>query len=273
MKKNLFIFFIFLFSLNSNLFSRVIVDKIVARVNGVNILKSELDKPRIGNNGRPYTLDDLIMEEVLFQKAADPQNSILPTQSEIDRQITTIKISNGLQDISEEGFEKQLKDEGFSIQEYRNQMGRILASEKIKHLEINEKLVVTSQQVEDYYKKNPEYSKESCWIKIADVPKDMQNKKIDKNKLLWDDLGWVSKKDVASDLDFIFDMEKGDISEPVKRDDKFQAILLVDKKVKRLKTLEERYIDIENLLQNEKREKLEREFEVNAKKDATIVYL
>ncbi len=273
MKRNLFIFSIIIFSLNSNLFARTLVDKVVARVNGANILKSELDKPRIGNNGKPYSLDDLIMEEVLFQKAADPQNPILPTQAEIDRQITTIKISNGLQNMPEEEFENQLKGEGFSIQEYKNQMGRILASEKIKHLEINEKIVVTSQQVEDYCKKNPEYSKESCWIKIADVPANMENKKLDKDKLLWDDIGWMSRKDISKDLAFVFDMKKDEISKPVKRDGQLQVVWVIDRKVRRLKTLEERYIDIERYLQNEKREKLEREFEGNAKKDATIVYL
>lgn len=273
MKRNLFLFLLLVFSLNANLFGRTVVDKIVARVNGINILKSDLDKPRIGNTGKPYSLDQLVMEEVLFQKSADPKAPVMPTQAEVDRQITMMKISNNLQNMPDEEFEQQLKEEGFSLPEYRNQMARILASEKVKHLEINEKIVITSNEVEGFCKKNPEYSKESCWIKIADIPKKQKDKALNKDKLDWDDLGWVSRKDVAPDLAFIFDMEKGEVSKPVKRDDQFQVVMIVDKKNRRLKTLEERYIDIERKLQNEKRAKLEREFEDNMKKEATIVFL
>ncbi|MFH1644248.1 MAG: SurA N-terminal domain-containing protein [bacterium] len=262
--------FFLIFNLAS---AREVADQIVARVNGINILKSDLEKPRIGNNAKPYTLDQLIMEEILYQKAADPKAQVLPTKAEIDRQITAMKIANNLDEMHEEEFEKQLKEEGFTLDEYRNQLARILASEKVKHLEINEKLVITSQQVEDYFKKNPEYSKEACWIKIADVPAEIADKKIDKEKLKWEDLGWINKSEVAPDLAFVFDMKKDEISKPVKRDDQLQIIWVVDKKNRRLKTLEERYVDIERKLQNDKRHKLEHEFEDEIKKESTIVYL
>src|ERR1700689_4938249 len=64
---------------------RILIDKIVARVNGSNILLSDLMLPRISKEGAPYTLDELVFEEILFQRAGEMQ--MLPSVLDIDRHI------------------------------------------------------------------------------------------------------------------------------------------------------------------------------------------
>ena len=140
---------------------RVIVDEIVARVNGINILKSDAEMDRIGNNGKPYSIEELITEELMFQKAAE--RKLLPTKIEVEKQVSAIKAANNLQ--TDEELDKQLKEEGFDLNTYKLQLAKILAGEKLKQIEINEKVVVTSQEVEEYCKNNPEHTRESYWIK------------------------------------------------------------------------------------------------------------
>ena len=281
---NLRLVFIVLFSLVcTNVFpeeqtekqpERQVVDKIVARVNGANILKSDLNKPRLNKNGEFYTLEEIVNEELLCQKAAEKK--ILPTELEVEKQIASLKIYNGLSDLSEEEFEDELKREGFELREYKNQLARMLASEKLKHAEFSERVVVTSQQVEDYHKNNPEKENEKYSLKMCEVPSDCINDQgefIQKIDYKWEDLGWIEKKDLSANLSFVSKMNVNQISKPKKIGKFYQMVKLEEKKSERLKTLDERYSQIERTLQEEKREKFEKEFEKELKGKALIIYM
>ncbi len=79
--------------------TRFIVDKIIARVNGVNILQSSLEQPRIANEGGLYSLEEAITEELFVQKAIE--NHFLPTTLDVERQIVSFKMANDMADISD----------------------------------------------------------------------------------------------------------------------------------------------------------------------------
>ena len=143
----------------------------------------------------------------------------------------------------------------------------MLAVENVKRIEISEKIVVTTQEVENYYKKNPEYTKEEYRLKVCTISEEqLKNKEalIKENKLEWEDLGWVVKKDIGKNFSIVFSMKPGSISEPIKSDDGYQLVQLDEKRDRHLKTLTERYGDIERLLQDERKgsllEKIEKEF-------------
>ena len=281
-KLEIFVVAALLFSCGSSFAAEVVssaiekktVDKIVARVNGVNILHSDLKKRRIGKNGEPFTLDELISEELFVQKAIE--RKMVPTDVEIRKQIVQLKIQNGIGNLTDEEFSKELEQEGFNLREYEFQLGRMLASEKLKRAEFNERVVVTKQDVEKYHNNNPEiipeqYSIKMCELGAKDV--DKNGKLLKKDNFKWDDLGWVVKGDINENLAFVFGMEEGKTSEPVKLSDEYHVVKLEGKKNSRPRTLDERYVDIERILQMQKTQKFENEFEAELKKNSFIVYL
>ena len=255
------------------------VDRIVARVNGTNILQSDLKTPRIAKEGGAFTLDEAIIDELFFQRAAEMQ--MLPTSADIERQLVAFKMHNNLVDLSDSQFEEQLKQSGFTLKMYKGQLARLIAIENIKRAEISERVVVTAQNVQDYYDKNPEYTKEEYLLSVAtishDQAKESEQSLLNNSSLVWESLGWIAKKDLSKDFSSIVAVRKGHLSKPIEHDGEFQILKLVDKKEKRLKTLDERYGEIERKIQDERREsflgRFEQELKEKADREKTIVYL
>lgn len=255
-------------------YQRWTIDKIVQRVNGVNILQSDLKTPRITKEGGPYTLDELTREELLVQKAGELHQ--LPTQADIDRQIVAFKIQNSLADMSDDEFEKQLKEGGFTLASYKNQLTRLIATENVRRIELNERLVITSQEVETFYKKNPVYVEDRYELSLATIPP--EKIKTYKDYLLshqatWYDLGTLEKDEIGTNFSFVTRMKPGTVSKPFKMDGQTKVIKLNAFHKKRLKTLDERYIEIEQELQEKKRLQYVQEIDQELRKKATIVNL
>ncbi len=259
-----------------------IIDKIIVLVNGTRILKSDLDKPRISRDGGKYNLDELIEEEILLQRAID--RHMLPTESDIERQVVTFKLQNGLGDLSATAFEDELKKFGFTLKEYKYQIGRLIACENIKRMEVTDKIVITSQEVENYFNSNPEETPEEYYLKMIPLQPDNSNqtnkdkepnldKKFNLNKADTVDLGWIKKEDLDPRFEFVLTMKKGQISKHVNVNDKDYVIEVSDKKESHQKSLNERYSEIEKLLTQKKQIKLIKNFENDLKKNSTIIYL
>lgn len=255
--------------------NRFSIDRIIARVNGTNVLQSDLNQPRISKEGGTYSLDEAIIEELLYQRAADMH--LLPTSADIERQLVAFKMQNNMINISDKEFEALLKQSGFTIKMYKNQLGRLYATENVRRAEVSEKIVVTSQEVEAYHKTHPSYSKDEFLLLTATISADQLEQKdalIKENKVTWDDLGWIEKKDIGEKFNVVFSMQKGDLSAPIKVDENtYQIVKLADKKDRHLKTLDESYGDIERTLQNERKDTYLKTFEDEIKSNATIVYL
>lgn len=269
-------------SANTNFQKNWVIDKILVLVNGTKILKSDLNKPRISKDGEKYNLDELIEEEILVQRSID--RHMLPTEADVERQVVTFKLQNGLGDLSSADFEEELKKFGFTLKEYKFQIGRLIACENIKRMEVTDKIVVTSQEVENYYNNNSEFTPEEYYLKMIPVQKTQskqeasdKNINLDKknNLNLADtvDLGWIKKEDLDPKFEFVLTMKKGQTSETVNVNDKDYVIEIADKKESRKKSLNERYNEIEKLLTQKKQEKLVKKFETDLKKNSTIIYL
>lgn len=259
--------------------SRVIEDQIIVRVNGRNILASDLDVPRIGKAGGKYTRHEAIMDELFCQRAGELH--MLPSAADIERQFVAFKIQNNLTDMSEAEFDRELKESGFSTAMYKYQLGRLIAVENVKRAEVSEKSLIASQDVEAYYnthKKDPEaftkekYHLKTCTMQKSEEPTNKQDL-LNNKKISWDDLDWIEKKDLRPELQFVTDMKKGEISDPITKDGMLEYVLLFDKQERRLKTLDERYAEIEQKLQEQKREVLWKNFEKTIKEKAVIVNL
>ena len=251
-----------------------LVDEIKARVNGVNITKSFLDKPQAVMGGQNLSLEDAINNELLFQKAA--ARKLLATSAEINKQITNLKIHNGIAHLTDEELGEQLMAEGLSFVEYKNQMGRFIAIERLKGAEFNERVVVTSQDVDDYYNENSSWSEEKYLLKMCELKDDSVDKDgnyVKKDNLKWDDLGWIKKDDLSSSLSFVSRMKKGQTCKPIKIGNSYQLVKVIDRSDKFLRSLDDRYNEIESMLHEQKRAKFEVEFEKELRADSSIVYL
>lgn len=253
---------------------RELINKIDVRVNGVNILMSDLEKPRLAKNGKPFMLDEAIFDELLYFRAAELK--MLPSDVDIEHQITNFKVQNGLDQLSDDAFEEELKAGGMDLKEYKRQYGRLIAVENIKRTETSEKLMVTSQEVERSYQKNPPVQQEAYHLKTCMLPQGQHEKSkelVAQNKVEWEDLGFIETAKISKDFSIVFSMKPGDFSEPLEMDDHYELISVVEKRDQRQKTLQESYQEIEHRLQDEKRDRCLKDLEKDLKAKASIVYL
>lgn len=256
---------------------RSVVDTIVARVNGVNILQSDVDKPQIMNEGQPLPLQDLIAQELLVQHAA--KMHMAPSLEDVNRQVASfregMKKQLNVDTLDEEMFVAELKKYGFTPDEYKQQVGRSLAITQVKRAEESEKAVVSFQDVEAAYKKHPEYVEEAYHIELCTIPNGPKNHADfgTSKTAVWDDLGWIKPKDLSSDLKIVTTHKTGEIIGPVTQGDDTRLIKLVEKRERRLKTLAEAYSSIERKIQRKRGKTIFENLEKRLRESASIVYL
>ncbi|KKQ33421.1 MAG: hypothetical protein US49_C0001G0101 [candidate division TM6 bacterium GW2011_GWF2_37_49] len=238
-----------------------VVDRIVAFVDGSKVLQSDIDMPRIARDGGAYKLNDIIFELAMLKRATE--RHVLPSEADVDRQIVSFKIQNGIGDISEADFEKYLKPYKFTTKTYKEQMGCLLAVENLKRMEITDKIVITSQEVETYFKNHQEYSQEEYHLKMIPVKKKSVNDEID--------LGWVNREELDKKFHFVFEMKKGDVSKkPVSISEKKYFVEVLDKKERKEVALSQRYGVIERLLTKERMEKELKIFQKKLMTETTV---
>jgi peptidyl-prolyl cis-trans isomerase SurA len=135
---------------------------VAATVNGKKIMMSEVERiihqQAQGNESqmsahdlaqaRLTVLDRLIQREVLFQRAE--QEKLLPTDDEITSTINKRKQDSG---VTDEEFQRQLKDQNLTMEAVREETKKDLA---IDHLQdkYSGKITISDREVEDYYNAN-----------------------------------------------------------------------------------------------------------------------
>jgi parvulin-like peptidyl-prolyl isomerase len=135
---------------------------VAATVNGKNIMLSEVDRlinqkfqgqqsklsPLQLAQTRLQALDTLIQQEVLFQRAE--KEGLTPKDDEINQTLTTLKQQSGM---TEEEFQKRLKEQGQTVEMLRDEARKSKAIEKLQD-QINAKVTVRDEEVQDYYNDN-----------------------------------------------------------------------------------------------------------------------
>ncbi len=147
--------------------SAVIVDRIVAVVNGKVITLSELEKraqpilakylsPDMSQEERetlkqkiyaqilPQMIDDYLVEEEIKRLG------IKVTDQEVEDAIDNICRNNG---ITRQEFEERLRQDGLSLDEYKKQIATQIERLQLVNAEVKSKIVITDEMVRDYIRK------------------------------------------------------------------------------------------------------------------------
>lgn len=271
---------------------RYLIDKIVARVNGNNLLLSDVTRPRIDKEGNPFlTREDYdagnkqsideglklaVDEELLFQKAFE--RKLMPTEIDIEKQIVSFKAMQGLSHLTSDEFEKELALEGLTIDSYKAQLRRLMSVERLRHAEATERLVVTADEIEKYYHEHREFKQASFTFKIATFESSLFTSEPKKMELLrspdisWEQFGPLQKSQIAEHLSFVYTMKKGEVSDPIRMGNAYQLVMLVDREEARYKTLDEQAMDAEKAVKEEKNTHYMKDFIEELRSQAIIVY-
>ncbi len=249
---------------------RELVDKVIARVNGANILHSDLSAPRI--NYDKFTLEQCVIQELYVQEAT--KRKALPSNTEVDKQIASLKTKNNI--ISDEEFEAQLKMGGFTLARYQTEIAREIAMINLLQMAVREQVFIGKEEVRTYIEAHPETQEERYLLKTTVVPfekaKDEEELKA-VTQFDWIESDWIKKSQLSDEMQFVAMLGTGTMGKPVRTKHGFQLVLLSDKQETRKRTFEERYNDVEEELRTKKMETFEEEFQDELKKRSVVVYV
>ncbi len=152
-------------------------DTVAATVNGKPIMVSEVEKEISEQKGgkqsqitqlalaqtRVQVLDGLIQKEVLYQRAE--KESLLPTDDEVSQYLTARKQEGGM---TEEEFQKQLKQQNQTEQSFREDSRKLLAIQKLQN-KYTASVNISDREVEEYYAANKQQFVIGRGVELADI--------------------------------------------------------------------------------------------------------
>ncbi len=261
----------------------ILVDQIEAVVYGQEdveiITKSDIDRPSLGGGFR--TKDEIIFErEVLL----DAKKHHIPQDEEaVDAYLVQIQREHNL---SQEELENIFTASGYTLEEGREQLQMMQTVNTMIDVKIRSNLIVPRREIEEYYRNHPTVIEATYTLQRAFVP---QSKKMSAEQqhnvlvkyaqtgkgasgITWSDPFTINHADIAENKQFIYDMEPGQISTPQEVSGGFEMFKLVEKTPQTVKSLEESYREILEILRRPKYDELMEKYKAALMKNASVVY-
>ena len=290
-------------------------DKEAATVNGKPILKSQYDhelsvfQKRAEQQGRPLSdadlatvkkqlLENLIEAEMLYQQSQ--KEGVKVEDQSINEQIE--KIKKRFPD--EAAYKKALEGMEMSEKEIRSQIQRGLAINQLLDTNVRQKITVTAEESNNFYKSNPNLFKQPEQVKASHIlikvaPDAEEAQKKQARKKIEDvqkkvrqgedfgslakansegptaqrsgDLGYFSRGQMVKPFeDAAFALKVGEVSEIVETQFGYHLIKVTDKKPARTIPYKEIQPMLDQHLKNEKEKTEIKGYIENLKKSATI---
>ncbi len=150
---------------------------VAATVNSKNIMLSEVDRLiNLQLQGQPkqmselqraqarlQVLDGLVQDEVLYQRA--DKDKLLPSEDEVTQFINDQKQQSGMTD---QDFEKKLKEQNQTNESLREEVRRNLAIQKLRD-KTGAKLTVKDEEVTDFYNTNKTQFVNARGVELASI--------------------------------------------------------------------------------------------------------
>jgi hypothetical protein len=244
------------------------------------ITKSDVDRPSLG--GEMRTKEDIVFEREVLLDAK--KHHIPQDEDAIDAYLVQIQREHNL---SEKELEQIFTSSGYTIEEGRQQLQMMQTVNTMLDIKIRSNLIVPRKDVEEYYKNNPCMIEGTYTLERAFVP---QSKKLSADAqynvlvkyattgkgvsgVVWGEAFTINHSDVAENKHFIYTMELGDISSPYNVNGGFELFRLVEKTAEQVKSLEESYREIVDILRRPKYEELMENYRQFLLNTAAVVYL
>ncbi len=134
----------------------VIIERIVAIVNGKPITLTELQERQLvvkATTGQELPLNEvlknMIMEEVVMQEAQ--KLGLVAEDEVVNEYINNLLKENN---ISLEEFKKVLKEKGITLEAYREEIRRRITITRVMNTQIRMRTAVADEEVKEYYEKH-----------------------------------------------------------------------------------------------------------------------
>ncbi len=257
------------------LFAPVLVDEIVAKVNGANICLSDVQERQMHLGGKTRSLEVCIQDELLMQKARD--YGAVMRDDELDKRMVALRGGYGFGYKDHAEFEAFLRKSGLSTKRLRDQICRSGSIAQVQAALAPKDALITRQDVESYCLSHPQEKEEEYLISFASGARDLLNSegKVPAEFLLaWTEFdGWMKLSDLAPNMAFVKKMAVGSVSDPVIRDELFFVYRLEKKNEKRPLSVDERYAEVEKMLLTERKAQKEVEIKERLRQEAAITVL
>ncbi|MDT8317108.1 MAG: peptidylprolyl isomerase [bacterium] len=150
---------------------------VVAKVNGVDLLKSDLEKiysmisaqAKMSGDAKSdkevidVALGELLNMEVLKQESA--RRNIVPSPEDIESEMKTIR-ANFPDDAA---FEATLKSKGLTIEGVKKSVTEQLSVQKMLEKEVQSKISISDKEISKFYSENPDYFKTKDSVRASHI--------------------------------------------------------------------------------------------------------
>lgn len=259
------------------------IDRIVVIIDGPErrhiICASELE--RVGIDGRKPSLNDLIIEELIYQDAIKHK---IPIDDYADRYIRSIKKAHN---IGDKDVVRIFESAGLSLDEGRTKLQKMGANTTMIDLKVKARIFIPQHDVEAYFNQNPKFKEAKYQLEVAFVPFFSNDLKKQQEQLaylidqfehgaldvMWGLPFWLKQSDLAEDKKFITCMSVGDISKPQRVEGGFEMYRLKDKKEQTVVPLQKRFREIVDRLREPKFKEMFDAYIKELFATASIVYI
>ena len=243
------------------------------------ITKSDIDRPSLGGGFR--SKDEIVFEkEVLL----DAKKHKIPQDEEaVDAYLAQVQREHNL---SEKDLEQIFTGSGYTIEEGRQQLQTMQMVNTMIDVKIRSNLIIPRKDVELYYEEHPTVVEAVYTLERAFVPQSKRMSQQEQYDLLvkfsktgkgvagvvWGEPFTLNHSDIAESKQFIYSMNVGDISLPERMQRGFELFRLAEKVEQRIKTLEESYHEIVDILRRPKYDELMENYRTFLFKNSSVVY-
>jgi peptidyl-prolyl cis-trans isomerase SurA len=152
----------------------VVLDRVVAVVNGDVILESDVDEERRFEEIQPYraatifsrdtTIERLVDRALILQQAALEPEDAVPNKDLDDQLLTLRKDIPACKQFhceTDEGWKKYVEDHGFTVEEFRERWRKRMELLKFIEVRFRNGITISEGEIKSYYEKTmlPEYAK------------------------------------------------------------------------------------------------------------------